>query len=1136
MRLTPLLALLALAATQPPANRRATTRPPKLVRLTAAEQRKLADSAQRAVSVQAIGGLVATPWAPEGLVADPIAIDVDPQGVVYVTGSERAGAVGSLLDIRGHPTWVPTVHTLTTVPQLHDFYHKELSPARSAQNLWIPDLNRDGSHDWRDLTVPVDRVYRVVDRAGRGMADESRVLYEGFNADAVDDVANGLVALPGGDLLVAAAPDVSRLHERNGVVTRTPISSGYNVHPAFFGHGLAGLTLGPDGRVYWSMGDLGFDLVDKTGKRWRQPNNGAILRANPDGTDFEVYASGLRNPQAFAFDELGNIIASDNDGDHQGEYERVVYVTNGSDAGWRSTWQYGKYTDPANNRYNVWMDERMFTPRFPGQAAYIVPPVAPSHAGPSGLVYEPGTALGDRWRRTFFLTSFVGTPSGARVYAFTVAPDGAGFRLQSDTVALQGILGVGLRFGPDGAIYLADWIDGWGSKGRGRIWKIDTPADSASPARAETRKLIAESFAGRTSDQLLALLRHADMRVRTKAQFELVRRKDAPTLLAAVADAHASPRTWAFVHGIWGVAQLARVDARQAAALVPLLRDTDGEVRAQAAKMLGDLRYAPAADSLLPLLKDDAPRARFFAAEALGRLAYRPAVQGIVGMLADNDDRDVWLRQAGATALARIGDTAQVAALASHPSRGVRLAAVVTLRRLRSPDVARFLDDADEAVVTEAARAINDDGGIVPALPALARQLAATRFANTPLVRRAISANLRVGSREALDRLASYASSSGGAANADTLRAEALAALGAWANPSPMDRVDGAWLGPVPPRDAVAARAVVAKLVTSLPADANEELTLAALNAVANIGAKEAAPMLLAKFQSSAPRAVRAAALRALRAVGADETEQAVRTALADPDPVLRSAALGMVPALRLSDDGSAELLGGVAEKGTTTEQQSALASLGALHGTRAQASLDQLFGKLESGALAPEVRLDVAEAAKAGASPAVRERARRWLAPVAEGKAPGALGEALRRGGSAQHGREIVLAGPASECTRCHSIGTPGADVGPDLTHIASRITKEQMLEALLTPSARLAPGYGTVLLTLKDGKSVVGTLREESGGELVVETAPGKRQRVATGDVAKRTNLPSPMPPMGKLLTPREIRDVVEYLSTLR
>jgi putative heme-binding domain-containing protein len=107
---------------------------------------------------------------------------------------------------------------------------------------------------------------------------------------------------------------------------------------------------------------------------------------------------------------------------------------------------------------------------------------------------------------------------------------------------------------------------------------------------------------------------------------------------------------------------------------------------------------------------------------------------------------------------------------------------------------------------------------------------------------------------------------------------------------------------------------------------------------------------------------------------------------------------------------------------------------------------------------------------------------------------------------------------------------------VGPNLRRVGASLSRAQLLEALLRPSARLAPGYGTVLLTLRDGRQLAGVLREESDAALVVETAPGRRLHVAGRDVARRANAPSPMPPMGARLTPREIRDVVEYLSTLR
>ena len=553
-------------------------------------------------------------------------------------------------------------------------------------------------------------------------------------------------------------PGVYRLRDANGDGTfdsRVPISEGYNIHPAFGGHGISGVTLGPDGRLYWEVGDMGLNVVDKTGRRWAYPNQGAVLRSNLDGSGFEVFATGIRNLQEFVFDELGNLISVDNDGDHAGETERLVYIPEGSDSGWRSNWQYGKYTDDKNNRYNVWMDESMFKPRFDGQAAHIVPPIAPYHAGPSGMVYNPGTALSEAWRNHFLVTSFPGAAANARVYAFKLKEDGAGFALDRDTVILRGILAVGMKFGPDGALYLTDWITGWRSKNTGRLWKLDATAATADPARREVATLLPQNFEharGGRSRAAVAARRHADPAQSAVRAGAPGRRADARGRGARhVAPARPHPRSLgprsARARG-WP----ARRPRCCRSSATPMPRS-----RAQTAKLLGDVRHAPAGGGLLPLLAHRSARVRFFAAEALGRLAHKPAGAALVRMLADNDDRDVLLRHAGSLALSRIGDAAALGALSQHPSRGVRMAAIVALRRMRHADVARFLADADERVVTEAARAINDDGSIAAALPALARLLDEKRFTSEPLLRRAINASLRTGTSEALARLTAFA-------------------------------------------------------------------------------------------------------------------------------------------------------------------------------------------------------------------------------------------------------------------------------------------------------------------------------------------------------------------------------------------
>ena len=1105
-----------------------------LVKLPAADATRLAKETREKVSVEMPPGLELTLWAPEQLVTDPVAIDVDASGTVYVTSSSRNNMP---LDIRGHPDWFTPAHTLKTTEDLRRFYRREMGPDRSSANTWIQDHNKDGSRDYRDLAAYKERVHRIRDTDGDGLADESRVLMEGFNDDPTFDIAGGILYHEG-DLLVGVPPGVYRLRDANGdgvPDTRETITEGYNIHPAFGGHGISGLTVGPDGRIYFEVGDIGLSVVDRTGRTWSYPNQGAVMRMDPDGSGFEVFATGIRNLQEFSFDEHGNLISVDNDGDHQGEYERLVYIPNGSDSGWRSNWQYGKYTDPKNNRYNVWMDEEMFKPRFDGQAAHIIPPVAPYHAGPSGMAYNPGTALSDEWRNHFFVSSFPGAPSNARVYAFKLKPDGAGFALESDKVLLRGILTVGMKIGPDGALYLTDWVTGWDSKNSGRLWKLDAPASAGTAARKEVQALLAEPFASRAVDSVTALLRHDDMRVRQKAQFELVRRGDAKPLYAA---ADATGHQLSRIHGIWGIAQLARKDPRAASDLARFLKDDDAEIRAQAAKMIGDVRHAASADALLPLLKDAAPRARFFAAEALGRIGHKAATGPIVEMLAANDDKDLYLRHAGSVALSRIGDAPAIAGLSTHASRGVRLAALIALRRLRHADAARFLADADDGIVTQAARAINDDGGIDAALPALARMLSETRLTGEPFLRRALNASLRVGSTEALGRVAAFAAD---AARPTALRAEAIAVLGVWPSPSPLDRVDGIYLeqpAAPAPRDAAAARKAVLQLIETLPKAASDPaLKIALADAAGRLQVSGAVPVLVEQVRGDASPEVRIAALRALEILKPPGMSDVMKGALGDSDPAVRRAALNILPTLPLTDAAKAQHLESVLETGAVTEQQGALDVLGRLTSPEARRALGAQLDRLEAGKVPPDLQLDLVDAVQANDSPPLNARLEKIQQARKAETLVDAFRDALLAGGDWRRGRDVYASNAAAECSRCHALRGRGADVGPDLSTIGATLTREQLLQALLEPNARIAPGFGTVSIKLKNGEQVGGTLREETPTHLVLLAGtPPVEQRVAKADVAERTDPVSAMPPMGLILKPREIRDMVAFLSMLK
>jgi len=1082
--------------------------------------------------IETAEGLQITLWASDSLAPDPIAMSIDDFGRVYVTRTNRQK--NSEFDIRGYEQWMTASISLQSVEDRRAFLRKTFAPSKSAENNWFPDLNNDGSHDWLDLTVEKDEVWRMEDTDGDGLADESVRIVEDFNEE-ITDVAGALLVRRE-DMFIGVGPDMWRLTDTNGdglPDKKESISHGYAVHIGFGAHGMSGVIEGPDGKIYWGIGDIGANIKTKEGEHHKYPNQGIIVRCNPDGSQFEVFAHGLRNTHEFVFDAYGNLISSDNDGDHRGESERLVHIVEGSDAGWRSNWQYGKYTDPKNNDYKVWMDERLYVPRWDGQAAYIIPPIQNFHNGPTGMVFNPGSALGTAWKDHFFLVEFVGNPSRSPIWAFTLEPKGASFVLEQEKVAVKGILPTGIRFGPDGALYAADWVNGWGTKNYGRVWKVDVPSQVSDldEVRAKTRELMAADYKSMKLVELGELLGFGDLRIRQKAQFELASRgsEGAEILIGALGP---SDNEFLRIHAIWGLGQMAAKDLSLSNELLPLLDDKEEEIVAQTAKVLGDINAEKAGEKLIPLLKSPNPRVQFFGAQALGRIRELSAVDGLLQMLRENDDQDLYLRHAAVLALSRIGSTAKVISLKDDSSLAMRTAAVLVLRRLGDPALAEFLSDKSEYIVAEAARAIHDDWSVPEAMPTLAALLGTTRFSSEPLLRRVLSACQRLGGDEHLDLVLQYASRSD---IPKTLKAEALSIIGTWANPSVLDRVDGRNRGEVK-RDAGKVVSKIKPNVASLLSSSDPDVVMASSRMLADLKITDFNVQLANLFKNHENAEVRSSLLMDLSRLEYIDMETMIQRGMEDRDEEVRGTALGMLDQLDISRERLPEITRPVLVNGSQREQQKLLGVLGLMPVEKTQQVFADLITRWESGQIPPEIKLDILEAIDSSGSLDLKEQVSKLRS---EETMMDQYAEALY-GGDGRRGWQVFNRNPSAQCTRCHSTVQEGehelASVGPSLLNIGNTLTREQMLQAIIEPSARIAPGFGVVMLTLTDDQVLTGTLLEENENEVTIKASNPEPIRIQSSRISKRENLPSSMPPMASLLSKREIRDLVEYLAGLK
>jgi quinoprotein glucose dehydrogenase len=1055
------------------------------------------NEAERAIkNFKVPDGMSLTVVAAEPLLAQPVAFGFDEQGRVYVAETFRLNR--GVEDNRGHMNWLTDDLAAQTVEDRRKYFQKFLGDK-------IENYTREH-----------DRVRQLVDDNGDGVYDRSTVFADGFN-DLVDGIGSGVLAV-NGSVYYTCIPHLWLLKDRDGdgvAEIKQSLHSGYGVRTAFVGHDMHGLTLGPDGKLYYSIGDRGFHVETPTGVL-HHPDQGAVFRCNLDGSELEIVNTGLRNPQELAFDEFGNLFTGDNNSDG-GDRARWVYLIEGSDTGWRMYYQYLPDRGP-------WNREKLWHPQHAGQPAYLVPPIANFADGPSGLVHYPGVGLPERYRGHFFLADFRGSPVNSGIRSFGLAPKGASFEMTDTHEFVWSILATDVDFGYDGRMYLSDWVDGWGQNGKGRLYRLDTDGAKSDPQIARGQEAFRKGFDKLATPELMELLTHPDYRVRQRAQFQLADRNAAAELLTRAKSAGDVRHR---LHGVWGLGQIGRRQPNALRDLWPLLSDNELEIRANTARVLGDLKFAPARESLVALLADQNARVRSLAAIAVGKLGVTAARPALEQLLTDAGDADPTLRHAAVMGLVGISTPEQLAEYQRHPQPAVRMGAVVALRRTQSPLVERFLSDAEPLIALEAARTIHDLP-LTAAYPAVAALLSQMNLPDE-LLRRAVNAHFRLGEVANVQAVARFAANP--KVN-ETLRLDAVGALHVWNDPPVLDR----YLGDYRPLQ----RPPVTMPDRLLPALPNLFAGSPALReAAAKLAAKYeigAAGEFLATMAVATDRAAseRVAALNALSALKDDRLPKLIDAALSDQEPAVRSAAFTLLA--KTNPDAVLARVPELRTKGTLIEQQAAVDVLARLSTPAAEAALTDWLAALNGDGVPKGLWLELLEAAESHKSDAHQAAIARFRTAIADSTPSAGYRECLE-GGDADRGRELFFSRSDLSCRRCHKIQGDGGDVGPNLSALALQKPREYLLEAVVDPNRAIAKGFETAVLQTEDGKVHVGIIKQETADRITLQAPDGAVVNVDPKTVEERAVGKSGMPEdLVKKLTRRELRDLVEFLASCR
>jgi putative membrane-bound dehydrogenase-like protein len=453
-------------------------------------------------------GLEMKLWASEPLFVNPTCIDIDPKGRVWVCESVN--------------------------------YRTRLLGKK---------LNRPKG----------DRIVVLEDAKGTGKADKATTFYQ--SPELIAPLGIAVAAEPNRErkgafsykVYVCQSPDILLFEDKNGdgKADGPPkkLLSGFGGFD--HDHGVHGIQIGHDGKLYFSAGAQGvrgLQSSDRKGRNWTSNNSdcraGTIWRCDLDGKNLELIAHNFRNPHEPCLDSFGTLFASDN-GDEGKRQSRLCYVMQGGDYGYH----------PLDAAGKPWHEEQ----------AGVVPKIAAlaSDAPASLCVYE-GSLLPKKYRGQLLYAG------AAQMRCYQQKNAGAGYSVKGEDLVTSSdpwFHPSDVCVAPDGSVFVADWYDAergehaMNDTTRGRLYRLapkeskyDVPkvdlsskdgiaAALASPALS-VRALASARLKALPADEVKKLLDAAIAQndnpyLRARAFWHVYSRKGLPLQPAAIAVARA---------------------------------------------------------------------------------------------------------------------------------------------------------------------------------------------------------------------------------------------------------------------------------------------------------------------------------------------------------------------------------------------------------------------------------------------------------------------------------------------------------------------------------------------------------------------------------------------------------------------
>ncbi len=934
-----------------------------------------------------------------------------------------------------------------------------------------------------------DRILILADAKGGGKADTLTVFAQGPYLQAPIGIAVAKDPVgPGWKVYVCQSPDILLFEDKDGDghADGPPTKFLTGFKGLDHDHGVHGLTIGPDGRFYFSVGDQGvkdLQASDGKGRKWTSNDTdcraGTIWRCDRDGKNLELIAHNFRNQYKPCIDSFGTIFVSDNDDDGL-QQTRICYVMPGGN--------YGYY--PRGKGESHWHEEQ------PG----VVPKVLRTGFGsPCGMCFYEGMLLPESYRGRILHCD--AGPRQVRLY--TPKAVGAGFELERKDLVESSdnwFRPSDVVVAPDGSVFVCDWYDpgvgghGMGDTTRGRVYRL-----APKGHRIEVPKVNLE-----TTDGLFAAIASpansvramAMAKIRTFAKDEAeafvrtaIERSEHPTTRARAISQALHVTTTDRLAMAAGTVYRRELDVRFRLLAVRLIATA---VQRESGRELGKLLSSPGVVELVS--KEPSAALRREVLLLLPHLSTEHSKPLFTELLKQYDGKDRFY-------LAALGN----AAGRDKDRRAALMADFETLFPTWNSTVADLVWELQPPSVLPRLGALLSNAKLPPAERARIVDILATADGNGgPKLLRALAGEVSPDLRERIvanltlflpGKWRKLANSPEFAAAIDRLMAKSDTIADGLSLIAAAEWSDG-----------------VAR-IRPLLVDGNSAVKA---EAVRTLGAIHTLPSLdILKELFSGPDAALASSAASAMAMHLDQSRK---------NKSVAQSALEQLKAAVLNRDGH-------------FKPAVRMASLAALAGGRNGTQwLLEKKSELPADLLAETGRL-------LRNSPHVDLRNKALIAFPPPSKLDAAklsVAAIVRRTGNADRGKRIYHASLTGDlqCLKCHQTLGVGGHIGPDLSVIGKKASKENLYDSILTPSKAVADQYVTWSVLTKGGVAINGLLVEDTPDAVTIRDANGNDRRIAVKDIDTREKSQTSIMPdnLVNAIGEDDLVDLVEYLLTLK